>query len=235
MTTLLAMAFLAKELTQTTSIDSFVQTGITDVTLVALVKTGNQLELKKINKDFGAAFQFKETTLSFKVPLKMRAETKIEDTGIVYVINGAEKALKFGSLHSKEDLANKPGKRQSTVEIGVLTPDLFTSLFDAKFVEEDKASDLVVFDLTFKQSDIDLTRNRVWIDRTKKYVTRRDWFNRDGKQLATFTYSAPVSFNGIWLPTHMEVKNGEDKLAGATDYTGIKVNSGLDDSLFAVK
>jgi hypothetical protein len=33
----------------------------------------------------------------------------------------------------------------------------------------------------------------------------------------------------------MEVKNGEDKLAGATDYTGIKVNSGLDDSLFAVK
>jgi len=231
----LAILIFAKGLTQETDISSYVQTDLQDVTLVAKIIKGDQSELKKINKDFGLSYQFKESTISIKLPLKMRAETKIEDSTILYVINGTDLMTSFAGLHSKQNLATKPGRRQSSVEIGILTPDLFTSFLDAKFVEKDNVTGAAVFDLTFKQSDIDKTRNRVWIDRSKKYIVRRNWFNQEGKQLATFMYTNPIEVNGVWLPTHLEVKNSEDKLAGVTDYTGIKVNSGLSDAMFVIK
>jgi hypothetical protein len=63
-------------------------------------------------------------------------------------------------------------------------------------------------------------------------VTRREWYNQYGRQLATFTYENPKQFSGVWFPTRLTVKNVDNVVAGITRYDSIKVNSGLADSLF---
>ncbi|MDR3687856.1 MAG: outer membrane lipoprotein-sorting protein [Fimbriimonas sp.] len=235
MITLIAAAFLASHAGKETTIDVVLPQGLKDITLIARVVSGDQHELRKINKDFGLSYQFKESKISIKLPMKFRAETKIEDSNILYVIDGDELLTSFAGLRSHQNLKGKPGRRQSGVEIGLLTPDLFEGYLTAKYVREASTDKVPVFDLSYVASDGDKTRNRVWVDGDHRYVTRREWFNREGKHVASFTYSAPINVSGVWVPTHMEVSNGEGKLAGVTDYVDIKVNTGLSDSIFATK
>ncbi len=220
---------------QTPQIQSFVDSNVNDISLEAKIVKGDQSELKKINKDFGASYQFKGSKLSFKVPFKMRAETKIEDSNITYILNGGELTMKFGTFKSKQHLENKPGRRQTPIEIGILTSDIVNELVDAKFVETSNVDHTVAFDLTYKQKDLDLSRNRIWMDPVKKFIVRREWFNQEGQPMATFSFSRPIQVSGVWIPTHMEVQNRDKVVAGVTDYIDIKVNSGLDDSLFDSK
>jgi hypothetical protein len=44
-----------------------------------------------------------------------------------------------------------------------------------------------------------------------------------------------VNQDGVWLPTHLLVKNVDDQRAGETEYLAMKVNTGLDDDLFKLR
>ena len=116
----------------------------------------------------------------------------------------------------------------------MLTPSLFDNLFNAKFVRLDRATNDVVFDVTYPAALDDTSRHRIWVDPQKKYVTKREWYSQKGRQLATFFYNEPSNVGGVWVPTKMQVKNVDGVLAGETFYTGLKVNQGLQDSLFSV-
>jgi outer membrane lipoprotein-sorting protein len=52
--------------------------------------------------------------------------------------------------------------------------------------------------------------------------------------LATFFYEDPEQVSGVWVPTKVEVKNVDDVVAAVSNYTAIKVNTGLSDDLFSV-
>ncbi|MFX4918095.1 hypothetical protein ABTB83_19165, partial [Acinetobacter baumannii] len=92
---------------------------------------------------------------------------------------------------TKENLAKSPGKRQTWLDFGIVTPALFSGLFDAKFVRNDRETGAVVFDLTYPASLDDSSRQRVFIDPVKKVVHRREWYGQDGKLKAIFTYESP--------------------------------------------
>jgi len=237
MTTLVALATIAFSSAQTTSIENYVQSDLQDATLVAQIVKGDQRELLKINKDFGNSYRFSTSSVYFKEPFKMRAEAHVDETSVVYIINGTRLWIKLPNFNSKQDLSNHPGRRQSLMDVGILTPSLFTTFLDAKFIRNDRETGNVVFDLTYKpgSTDTDSSRYRVWIDKSKKYVTKREWYNQWGRQLATFTYMNPVEVSGVWLPTRMEVKNADNVVAGVTKYDSFKVNTGLKDSLFEAK
>jgi hypothetical protein len=235
MTSIIALATVALSGAQGANIDNYVQADLKDATLVAEVVKGDQKELQKINKDFGQSYRFSSSTFYFKEPLQMRAEAHVEDTNVVYIINGPIQRIKLAGINSRQDLSKAPGRRQSLMDIGILTPSLMASLLDAKFIRMDRETGDAVFDLTYKAEMDDSSRNRVWIDKTKKYVTKREWFNQWKRQLATFYYLNPKEFNGVWLPTRMEVKNVDNITAGVTKYDLIKVNTGLLDSLFSTK
>jgi hypothetical protein len=53
-----------------------------------------------------------------------------------------------------------------------------------------------------------------------------------GQLRATFLYSNPQNIKGVNVPTVMKIMNAENKLAGESKYTNLKVNEGLADSLF---
>ena len=235
MTTMIALASLAVGGVQGPSILDFVQQNLQDATLVAKIVRGDQKELVKINKDFGQSYRFNSSTIYFKEPFKMRAEAHVEETNVVYIINGNTLWIKIPNFKSQQNLAKAPGRRQTLMDVGILTPTLFNNFLDAKFIRNDRETGNIVFDLTYKPNLDDSSRYRVWIDRTKKFVTKREWFNQWGRQLATFYYLDPTEVSGVWLPTRLEVKNVDNVIAGITKYDSIKVNTGLSDGLFTSK
>lgn len=224
---------------QSQDIDSYVQKAFKDATLSAKATFFSQKELAKINDDFGKSYRLANdnTQIRVKEPFKLRIDAKVEDTKILFVVNGTNQLIRIPgrNINVRQNLAKTPGRRQTLLDFGIITPSLFTDFFEAKFVRVDRATGDVVFDVTYPKVLDDTSRHRIWIDTEKKFVTKREWYNQPGRQLATFYYTDPQNFSGVWLPTKMQVKNVDGVLAGETRYSGLKVNSGLDETLFATK
>lgn len=218
------------------SISEVVQSNLQDATFVATVVRGDQTELAKINKDFGQSYRFRYTKVYMKEAFRLRLETKVDDMDIFYIMNGTKQMYKVpkARINQKNDLSDSPGRRQSAFDFGLLTPSLFKSLFNAKFVRVDRATSAYVFDVTYKPELHDTTRSRIWVDPDKKYVMKREWYNQVGDLRAVFTYEDPKEANGVWFPTRFTARNTDNKVAGVTQYESLKANTGLPDSLFTM-
>jgi outer membrane lipoprotein-sorting protein len=233
MTTLLAIAVITRTLGQSTNIENYLQADLRDATFVAKIVKGDQRELLKINKDFGQSYRFDSSMVYIKEPFKMRAEAHVEDTNVIYILNGPDLWIKIPNMKlPKQNLSKAPGRRQTLMDFGILTPSLMSGFLNSEFKRIDRESGNAVFDLTYKPEMDDATRYRVWIDQTKKYITKREWFNQWTRHMATFYYLNPIEVNGVWIPTRLEVKNVDNVIAGITKYESVKVNTGLPDSLF---
>ncbi len=223
---------------QNPKIDDVLQSNFRSATFTAVVGSASQAELQKINKDFAQSYRFKSMEVWMKEPFKIRMESKVDDSDILMVINGAVRKLSIpkARLSQKFDLSKEPGKRQTALDFGLLTPSLFANFFDAAFVRTERRTNELVFDLTYAPPlNKDKSRHRVWIDPTKKVMTKRQWYaNRGGHLMATFDYKDFTQVGGVWLPTTISVTNADNKLAGTTNYRNLKVNVSIDDAQFAV-
>jgi outer membrane lipoprotein-sorting protein len=236
MTTLIAATVLSFS-PQTADIMDYVQSGLRDASFVARVVRGDQRELRKINEDFGNSYRFESVRIRALDPFMLRLEAEVDDTNILYIVNGPILQIRIprARVNSKQNLRDAPGRRQTWMDFGILTPSLFREFFSAKFVRKDRATGDMVFDLTYGEKHVDDTsRHRVWIDPERKIVSKREWYNQPGQQIATFTYENPVRENGVWLPTQVTVRNADNRVAGITRYSAFKVNTGLDKALFGV-
>jgi outer membrane lipoprotein-sorting protein len=212
-----------------------VQKSFEDATFVARVVQSSQSELAKVTKDFGQSYRFKTIKAYLKEPLKMRLEAQLDDTDVQMVIVDFARyfLVPRAKIRSKEDLKEKPGKMQSPLDYGIVSPGVLKELFQAKYVRTDRASGDYVFDLTYHSPRYaDTSRHRVWVDPKKRVVNRREWYAQDGRQLATFLYEKPMLRDGVWFPTRGLVRNMDGKIAGVIQYDSVKINSGLADSLF---
>lgn len=234
MTTLIAIAALLAP--ETPDASDIVQKAFEDASFRASIKTGKQSELQKINKDFAQAYRFNYTDVMIKEPGMLRVESKVGDTSVFYILNGTTQLMSAPRARFKQrtNLSDKPGRRQTPLDFGFLTPSMFKDLFQAKFIRTDRETKEWVFDLTYLSKYDDSTRHRIWIDPQKRITTRREWYDQSGNLRATFRYENPVSKDGVWLPTRNSVKNIDNVLAGVTEYENLKVNSGLSSSLFNV-
>jgi hypothetical protein len=227
---------------QGTSINDYVQPNFKDASFQIKLVFGNQDELAKINKDFGTSYRFKTMDAKLKEPFMLRLTGSVEDTDVLFIQNGVDRLYSIPKMHIKqrENLDDEPGKRQTPLDFGFLTPSMFAAstpggeLFESKFVRNDRATGDMVFDITYNPKYKYRSYYRVWIDPQKHYITKREWYRKE-RQLATFFYSEPVNQQGVWLPTHLLVKNVDNVRAGETEYVAIKLNTGLDDSLFKAK
>lgn len=215
-------------------IATYLQPKLKDLSFTVRVGSSSQRELAKINEDFAKSYKFKQTKVYAKEPFKLRLESLVEDQTVLFILNGPTRWLKVPSirLSTKENLAKSPGKRQTWLDFGILTPGLFSGLFEATYVRLDRESGRAVFDLTFAKALDDTSRQRVFIDPDRKYVARREWYSQEGRLRAVFSYESPVQVDGVWLASKLTVKNADGKVAGVSSYTDLKVNSGLSDSLF---
>jgi len=222
---------------QSESISAYYERDLADAAFVAVQMSSNQKELQKINADFARSFRFKSVSVKLKEPFKLRLESKVEDTSMLIITNGPTQltSIPRAKIKQRTDLTGKPGRRQTSLDFGLVTPALFRDLFDAKFIRIDRATGAAVFDLTYKPRLKDGTRHRIWIDVEKRYTLRREWYSQFGGRLqATFTYDKPISSKNVWFPTRVSVSNADGKEAGVTEYRSVILNSGLEDSLFEI-
>ncbi|MCO5298281.1 MAG: outer membrane lipoprotein-sorting protein [Fimbriimonadaceae bacterium] len=233
-----AIAFLTLAApVQAPSLDDILAPGFEDATFTARVSTANQRELGKINKDFANSYRFNSTKVFVKEPFMLRLEATVDDTDILFILNGTTRIVRVprAKISQRENLAKAPGKRQTLLDFGLLTRSMFNGLFEAKYVRTDRATGDYVFDITYLKAFDDTSRSRVWVDPDKRYITKREWYSQPGRQLATFFYDNPIRQGSTWFPTKLTVKNVDNRVAGVTDYVGVKLNGGLNDSLFSVK
>lgn len=228
---------LALANTQSASIDDVWQAGLKDASFRMTVGKSDQRELQKINKDFATSYRFDFSDVMLKEPFKLRMEMSSDEQKIVYIVNGGHKVYKIprAGVSAKSDVSKAPGKRQTPFDFGVLTPSLFSNFMSASFVREDRRTGELVFDITYVSALKDTSRYRIWVDKSDKVMTKREWYNQKGFLTATFTYSAPQKVGGVMVPTKTQVNNSEGKFAGSMTLSNLKVNTGLDESLFAVK
>ena len=227
---ILALVALAKG----DEIADYVQTVFRDAAFRAKIVDKDLGALESISRDFGQGYRLGDLDVRLKEPFKVRADAKVEDSSASFVVNGLVRAYKLPHLKPfKLDLAKRPGNRQTVMEFGVLTPSLFTDLFDARFVRREPLGQ-AVFDLTFKPVYEDATRHRVWIDPKTRTLAKREWYDRKGRLMAVFLFENPRSEAGASLPTRMTVTNAEGKKAGVTLYDRIRLNRGIDDAVFAI-
>jgi outer membrane lipoprotein-sorting protein len=219
------------------SIDDIVQKNLRDASFVAVVKVGSVSRLRKINDDFVNSYRVKESRIRMKEPLMLRLDAKVDGSlDASFILNGTTQVFRVPSarINVKQDLSKSPGRRQTPLDFGILTPSIFRELFDAKYVRTDRESGQYVFDLTYQPRYEDATRHRVWVDPVRKYTVKREWYNRRGRLLAVFSYNEPQQIGGVWLPTRCIVRNADNEVAGETWYEAMKANTGLEDDLFKV-
>ena len=231
------VAILASVFAQTASpeIGAYLQNGFHDATFTVKIVRKDQRALESINKDFGRSFQFDTTQVRMKEPYKLRIDVNEEDTAMSYVIDGPIQRFKVPKLrlNTRRDLSKLPASRQTTMDFGFLTPALFGDLLDAKFVQADPSKGAAVFDLTYKPVYENTSRQRVWLDPTTRTMLRREWYNREGRLLATFEYADPRSDEGASVPTRMIVRDAAGEVAGETRLNEIRINRGVEDSVFS--
>lgn len=198
---------------------------------VAVVKS-DQSELEKINRDFGMAYRLRDLTLSYKEPNKLRMEGRIG----VLILNGSVRYYKIPQLRitKREDLKSTPSQKRSLLDLGLLTPSTLECA-RSRFLKSDRIDETptAVFEITFKGDDS--ARYVAWVDPKTHVVLKREWYGGDQKLRATFYYKNLQEVKpGIWMPTRIEVRNAEGAIAGITEYRDLRVNEGMDDSLFDV-
>ncbi len=221
---------------QSQNIDSYLPSGLKDISFNVSMTKRNAKELGKIDQSYVQQYSLDSATVRAKEPFKLRFDAKSDDTSVLTIINGGSKLISVPALRIKKrsNVSNEPGQRQTLMDFILLTPNDANDFLNAKFVRFDRENGNPVFDLTFPSKYNYPVRHRVWIDKASHYVVRREWYGLQGQLRATFLFLNPTKVKGITVPTTMQVFNAENKLAGESKYTGIKVNEGLADSLFDI-
>lgn len=59
--------------------------------------------------------------------MKLRMEARVEDTDIYFIVNGGKKLVRVprANITTKDDVSKSPGKRQTPLDFGLLTPSPF--------------------------------------------------------------------------------------------------------------
>lgn len=215
------------------TIENALSNRLDDISFTVTVQSASRAELRKISPDFALGYEAKETRVQWKEPMMIRLNMNVNGENAYYIINGFTKTYNVPRLgiRGRESVANAPGKHQTLMEFGLLSRSMMQRFLRGTYVRTE--GNLLVFDLNYQYRE-DPSRNRIWVDPQKRYITKRMSYTRTGELKVVYEYSDPVERNGVWVPTKATVRNADNKVAGVTQYSNITVNSGIPDSVFRI-
>jgi len=234
---LLASFVLASGVRAEEALGGYAQAALRDFVATGSVLQKNDAELQKIDKNYAQGYRFRESLIQYKEPLKLRIDSKAGLFSVRYIINGKRKSTQVPGLHINKvkDITGRPGQEQSMLDSGIITPGFLADKVDSRFVGQQTLDGRKVPVFEFWYTDEPHSRHHfVWMDPAKKFVLRHDVNNRSGGLKMRFQFSQPLQVAGVWVPRRIEVYNPEGRLAAVTQYTSIRVNSGLSESLFRI-
>jgi outer membrane lipoprotein-sorting protein len=237
--TALGLLFLAAALpagaTGPENLASYVQPTLTDVRATIVVEKTNTAALNEISKNEEKGYRIKRTQFSLKEPNKARVEGKYGLISILYVINGDRKLRSALGVRKVKNIAQKPGERFTTLEIGALSATVEERL-ESRLLrwETRNGKKMPVFEVRFKGEPGGARPEQIVIDPTTRVIVERSvMFRTRPKVKARYLYLNPIKYAGdVWLPTRVELYSPSGKLAAVSRYDGVTVNAGLPDTLF---
>lgn len=216
------------------NIKAYVCDKLDDFSATMSVVSVNERAMGKISRDAVLLYKLGTVRMRYKEPNKVRIEGNAQGSHAVFILNGSTQWTSVNNFKIKKDFGKSPGKRKSLMDVGLVS-DYYLTYTNAKFAREGSVDGVpcAVFELTYKDRDEDSSHAIVYIDPKTKVVRKRESYSQDGKLQAVYFFKNVQEVKpGIWFPTLIEAENVDRVIAGATAYKNIKVNTGLDDSLF---
>ena len=219
------------------NIHDYVCKKLDDFTATMRVLSHDDRALRKISKDFGLIYQITgDIKVSYKEENRLRIEGSINAAKAIMIVSGTKQIVRIPNygLNSTNDLGESPGKRKTLLDMGLISEGYLAYTQAAfKGIRPVAGTPCAVFEITYKRKDLDTSHRVVWIDPKTKAVLKREEYDQAGKLNAVFTYKEPKEIEpGVWFPASIEVTNNQGQKAGATAYTNVKVNTGLDEGIF---
>lgn len=203
-----------------------------DLTLDTRIDHANQRELAVIGKDFGKAYEFKNSKLWFKMPDMVKMQAKAGFVNVTYIITGDTKRIQAGVIRKTDDIKEEPHKKQTALDLGIATETIWDE-FQVAYHRADTFNGRPCHVLALNYPASPDKKEYVWIDARDFRIWQRERREADGSLRVRFVYSKHREFrNVIWVPGEVRVFNGNLKHAGTSVYTNIRVNTGLSNDIF---
>jgi hypothetical protein len=201
------------------------------VSLVVSSKETNFTELGKIGGSFATSYRVPRYNISYQYPNKLRVEAKVMFLSPLIIFNGDQKYTKIGPKVDKENVKTQVGKKQSLMDVGIFAKDWLSTDYIPIFVK--KEGTLVVYRLN-QRFGTNKSHEIVWVNPTNSITERRQSFNGDSILQKEIRYKNPQLFNGVWVPTRVEIYNQFGKLGAVQNVERIAVNTNLPENLFLI-
>lgn len=217
------------------NIQDYVSDKLDDFSATMRVLSHDDRAGQKINKDFGLIYKIKgDITIRYKEENKMRLDGFVAANKIIFIVNGTRQYVSSLGLRDNRDLGESPGKRKTLLDVGLISAG-YLAYTEAQFQGMRPVEGVMcaLFRISYRNKNLDTSHRLVWIDPKTKVTLKREEYSQEGKLNATFLYKEPQEVKpGVWFPSRIEVFNNEGQKAGATAYRNVKINQGLEDSLF---
>ena len=204
-----------------------------DISMLGTVTYKNKKALAKIDANYARLYDFKAANVAFKEPDKLRMDGKLGMVKFQYVINGGLKIIRAPTIRftKKEDYSADPAKLQDALDVGLVTVSLWRNRRVEVLDDPEAATNgEIKLQLHWPKGEMVLY---AWIDAKDLWLKKFEKRNPAGELLLRVVYSNPRKAGGaIWMPTTVEVFASDGERVGASEYSDIKANTGLEDSYF---
>lgn len=208
---------------------------IKDIRGTMVIVPADKSEAAEINKgvlqflDHG----FREASIHYKRPDKFRIEGKAKGIDITYILTGNKKQVIAPALMLKktEDLADDLNKKQTTLDVGFVSDTLWRDRH-VSLVSESKG--MTLLKLVPKGTD-DQRKELIWVDTKTFKLLKRERYGGDGNLKARYIYSGHKTLGKVQVATLVKAYASDGGYAGTIKYENIRANTGVSDSLFALK
>ena len=205
---------------------------IKDMSAQLNVQETDRAELKKMGGSFATTYSGKRMDMMYQFPNKARFEGKVSGFSGKMIYNGDQKSFNIIGIRKTINTKGQPGQKQSLLDLGVFAKDYLLTDWEAKY--ERTENNLHVFKLVQRDST-NGSHEIVWVNPKTALIEKRVSYNGDNIIQKEIRYkNARQVKPGIWIPTRIEIYNREGKMGVAQSIDDIKVNEGVDSSLFNV-
>ena len=205
---------------------------IKDMTATLTVQELNRSELRKIGGSFATTYSLKRMSVTYQNPNKARFEAKVLGASVLMVYNGDDRMWRIPGKSDKKNIYGQPGQKQTLMDLGIFARDYLKT--DYQPVYQRTENGLHVYKLV-QRNTTNTSHEVVWVNPKTAIIEKRQSFNGDNKFIKELRFTNARQVRpGIWVPGRVEIYNAEGKLGAAQSVDDVKINLGVDGSLFDI-
>lgn len=209
------------------------EAGVTDFRADMVITEADKKNVSGMGEGYGDILKLQKAIISYKKPSLIRMDGYAQGIKMAYVQNGYTKLILAAMIRQRQNVKNAPGKRQDTLDLGFLSSQLWKD--NNISIVSNGSNCTMKLKFVPKFGDQDKRHDMVWIDAKTLKVLKREKHKGSGEIRVKYTYEDFYMMDGkLPIATTSNMFNSSGDELGSVRYKNIKVNSGLNDSLFSL-